>query len=489
MKTAARVIAAALLVVLMGACVDSEKIYTDRPVYDDPPSAAGGFLGYSNAEAKLTICGSCHVGRQAQWKQTAHYSAWEDLQGSGHAAEFCENCHTVSELGNNETGDVGWTSTGDTRYLDVQCESCHGPGQTHVAAPDVAPPLAPLRVGLDLTTGCGECHQGTHHPFVEQWEQSSHSKDPPSFAANNPECIACHRGQGTLIAWGARGDYQEKDSDEALPVVCGVCHDPHDTTFEGQLRFPVRTASYEIHLCARCHNRRPIPDPESSHGLAPHSPETELLQGTAGWVPPGVDFPPVLRGTHGSSANEKLCATCHVEAFEVTDEATGEFVLNSVGHLFTAIPCVNDQGIPVPGTCAFTTQVRRYEACATSGCHSSDDRAAELLSIKSEDIMDLANALLDQLKVVDPGLDAPGGEIDPTNPTLTVAEGAFFNFNLTTFPEEGEEATEGNVAGSTTHNPFLIEALLVASIEAVEDEYGVSPLLGIRDLLERLRGD
>jgi hypothetical protein len=178
-----------------------------------------------------------------------------------------------------------------------------------------------------------------------------------------------------------------------------------------------------------------------------------------------------------------------VEAFEVTDEATGEFVLNSVGHLFTAIPCVNDQGIPVPGTCAFTTQVRRYEACATSGCHSSDDRAAELLSIKSEDIMDLANALLDQLKVVDPGLDAPGGEIDPTNPTLTVAEGAFFNFNLTTFPEEGEEATEGNVAGSTTHNPFLIEALLVASIEAVEDEYGVSPLLGIRDLLERLRGD
>lgn len=30
-------------------------------------------------------------------------------------------------------------------------------------------------------------------------------------------------------------------------------------------------------------------------------------------------------------------------------------------------------------------------------------------------------------------------------------------------------------AGSTVHNPFLMEQLLISSIQAVEDEYGVSP--------------
>ncbi len=84
------------------------------------------------------------------------------------------------------------------------------------------------------------------------------------FAAAREECAACHRGQATLIAWGENDDYVEKFSSEPLPVVCGVCHDPHgETAFEHQLRFPVNTNSIEIHLCSKCHNRRPIPDPPS----------------------------------------------------------------------------------------------------------------------------------------------------------------------------------------------------------------------------------
>ena len=34
--------------------------------------------------------------------------------------------------------------------------------------------------------------------------------------------------------------------------------------------------------------------------------------------------------------------------------------------------------------------------------------------------------------------------------------------------------------GSTTHNPFLVESLLISSIEAVEEEYG--------DILPRVSG-
>jgi hypothetical protein len=79
---------------------------------------------------------------------------------------------------------------------------------------------------------------------------------------------------------------------------------------------------------------------------------------------------------------------------------------------------------------------------------------------------------------VDPNLDEPGGEIDATNPTFTVAEGAFFNMELAEF---GSAAFgTDTVLGSTTHNPFLMESLLITSIEAVEDEYA--------DILPRVSG-
>ncbi|MEK6253518.1 MAG: cytochrome c family protein, partial [Gemmatimonadales bacterium] len=243
------------LAAFAGGCVDEDTVYNDRPFGDDPPASAGGMLGYVQGNVGEPTCAQCHATPSGNWATTAHADAWNTLQDSGHAAEFCEACHTVSQLGNAATDPVGWTSTGDSRYVDVQCEACHGAGETHVADPQASQPLASLAVGEDLTNGCGECHNGTHHPFVEQWELSTHS-EVVGFAASNPECARCHRGQGTLAAWGVRGPYVEKFSEEPLAVVCGVCHSMHNNTFEGQLRFPVRTPDIQVHLCARCHNRR-----------------------------------------------------------------------------------------------------------------------------------------------------------------------------------------------------------------------------------------
>ena len=114
-------------------------------------------------------------------------------------------------------------------------------------------------------------------------------------------------GQGTLLAWGVRSDYVERDSEEPLAVVCGVCHSMHSNTFEGQLRFPVQTPDVELHLCARCHDRRSVADPNSSHGLEPHSPETKFLVGESGWIPPGSGLSlGSISMTHGSASNEKL---------------------------------------------------------------------------------------------------------------------------------------------------------------------------------------
>ena len=454
--------------VALAACTETEteivEVEVPAPRYEEPPEGAAGFLGYFDQAELLTTCGNCHVGFQGQWETSAHADAWAGLQDSGHAQSFCEGCHTVGQLGNATDTEGGWTATGDVRYHDVQCESCHGPGQSHVDNPDASQPFASLAVALDPATGCAECHAGNHHPFIEDWSQSSHAS-VIGFAADREACAACHSGQGTLRAWGENAEYLE-DGGTQLAVTCGVCHDPHGSENQGQLRFPVQTTSIENHLCARCHNRRSVPDPNSSHGLSPHSPESALLIGDAGWFPPNSQIDEgQIRGTHGSDANPRLCATCHVASYDISDAETGEFVFTSTGHLFEALPCVDAQGIPVAGECEVSTSARSFKSCTGSGCHGDATAAFSALTSGRTAIENAAADLIAQLETVDPNLDDAGGEIDAANPTFTVAEGAFFNYNLATKGGDGIAA-----AG---HNPFLVEALLLASQTAVENEYGV----------------
>ena len=59
----------------------------------------------------------------------------------------------------------------------------------------------------------------------------------------------------------------------------------------------------------------------------------------------------------------------------------------------------------------------------------------------------------------------PDTEFDNSDGVITVAEGAKFNSGL------------GKIESSAVHNPFLTEALLTGSIDAVQDYYGPFPLL------------
>jgi hypothetical protein len=167
-----------------------------------------------------------------------------------------------------------------------------------------------------------------------------------------------------------------------------------------------------------------------------------------------------------------------VNSFTVTDEETGEFVFEATGHLFTAIPCVNEEGIPVPGDCPVTVQDRSFQGCTEAACHGNEDAAFSALQRATERIDRLTENLLGQLEQVDPGLTDAGGEIDGADPTFTTAEGALFNYELAVFG--------GDTRGSAVHNPFHIEALLVASIDAVQEEYDVAPALN-RDWKAELR--
>lgn len=481
---------AIVLAVFVG-CTDEETIFVERPIFNDPPETTNNFLGYFDAAEKQTTCGNCHAGKQAGWEETAHADAWAGLQSSGAAQESCWGCHAISENGNALTDPGGINLVEDEAYFDVQCENCHGSGFEHVQDPDASQPLASALVAVDATNGCGECHSDVHHPFVEEWSQSPHAKPWGQFfagagdenctscaAARPPEdgCPGCHRGQDVLVRFGENDDYLEKFDEEHLAHTCAVCHDPHELNNEHQLRFPVNTNAVELHLCAQCHDRRPVPDPESSHGLEPHSPEAALLVGDAGWFPPGSDIGTgQIRGTHGSEANEELCATCHLSTFSLNDPETGDFLFSATGHLFRPIPCVDAQGIPQPFevACDFTVEARNFSGCTGAGCHGDAQAAASALSAATTRIGGLAEDLIAQLALVDPNLEDEGGAIDPNDPIFTVAEGAFFNHALAEFGNP--DYNTFSVVGSSVHNPFLIESLLIASIQAVEDEYGIAP--------------
>jgi len=485
-RAGALVTSAFLGIVLAGACTDEKIIEVERPFFEQPPAAAGGVLGFDEASVNLTICGNCHVGQQGGWELTAHANAFDRIAASDPAS--CKDCHAVTERGNASEAQIGFASTQDARYQDVQCESCHGPGAAHVSNPDVAEhPLASIAVPhpegagalapggalhvAQATEGCAECHGEAHQPIVEQWAASPHG-EVVAFPAGRAECQQCHRGQQILTAWGETADYKEKNSPEHQAIVCAVCHDPHDKDNPSQLRFPVNSPALELNLCARCHNRRADPEVTSTRG--PHAPQAPLLLGDAGWFPPGVNFEPgQILATHGTDRNPGFCATCHLPKFQIGDPLRSGALVESTSHTFGPIPCIDAQGRPLPfrTDCDLAPPARSYKACTGGACHGSEQTAFSALTAATTRIQREAGQLLAQLTAVDPNLGSSGGEISAGAP-FTVADGAFFNYGLATFG--------GNLGrGSSVHNPFLVEALLIASIQAVEEEYGVAASIAV----------
>jgi predicted CXXCH cytochrome family protein len=450
----------AAVVITGSACVDEEIVYRDRDLTGDIPAGHAGFLGLSDEATNLTVCGNCHISFQGQWEETAHAQAWATLQNSGSAQAFCENCHTVNQLGNLTEEAGGYATTKDTRYHNVQCESCHGPGLAHVQNPgDDNVPLAPLAVGVDMSTGCGECHSGAHHPFVEEWSESGHG-EALAYPAGRPECESCHSGEGALKAWGIRAEFAEKEEtaqpNQHLAITCAVCHDPHDATNEGQLRFAVDVPNEEENLCMKCHHKRGNPD-MASQQRGPHSPEGPVLLGYGGWWPPNLQFPgtgdtAVIIASHGSNANPKLCAGCHINAYAAVDPLTGTEVF-STGHLFAAIPCI-ENGVPVPGDCA--SSQRTYQTCTGAGCHGSENVARSLQQVAELRIDALADELGELIAAI------PGTEFDANDGRYSTGEGAKFNYELAI------------MRGSVIHNPFLVEALLISTIRQVGVDYGLA---------------
>jgi predicted CXXCH cytochrome family protein len=455
-----RAIAAVALIIMVSACTDETIVFRERELFETPPTAALGFLGYTDQDTKLTVCGNCHVGVQAQWENTAHADAWNGLQDSGGAQAFCEGCHTTNDFGNTTTQTGGYNAIPEARYQDVQCEACHGPGIMHVTNPDASQPFASIAVGAELESGCGQCHSGAHHAFLEDWAGSRHGFAASSYARGREACQSCHEGKAALVALGVDANYLEKGSSEVQPIGCAVCHDPHGSPNDAQLRFPIDVPNVEQNLCMKCHQKRAVPDlgPDGtgSSTRGPHSPQGPLLLGEdVGWIPPNFAYSnTAILGTHGTDANPRLCATCHVSSREITDELTGDFIVKVTGHSFEPIPCVDAQGVPTGAEdCADTD--RSFVSCTSSGCHGSADAARSVRAIAQTRIANLVSELNALLALV------PGDQFSSDDDIFTSAEGAEFNAQL------------GEISSSAIHNPFMMEALLTSSIAHIKDFYGL----------------
>jgi len=466
---------------VFAGCED-DVVYQNRPPYNPPAAAAASFLGYYDAPTQQTTCGNCHADFQGGWATTKHAQAYNTLNSNAGKQDSCFGCHTVNGRGNAASGTTaGWDGVKDAVYHDVQCESCHGAGLQHVDGISQGNLVRPLaKLGMDAKGNCGDCHTGTHHPFVEEWKASRHANLNTS-RASNPSCVGCHEARGALAKWGFDVNYVEKSTPTAYqpPATCAICHNPHGSANPNQLRFPVTTTDPEQNLCMKCHLRRDEPEPPST--VTPHAPQGGVLLGIAGWRPPGFLYDTArIYGSHATTKNPKLCAGCHVLRFTVTDPTSGNFTFQATGHLFRPVPCLDAQGKPTADkTCAYTTAARSWQSCTQSGCHANADVAVSAFNTVRNRMKVFTDQLWQDLNKdgtlqaapTDAGLLATVKQQRPaewTTADITPAEGAEFNARLC-----GEYGQSNSDNSKGVHNPFLCDALLTSTITYIKSYYGL----------------
>lgn len=448
------------------ACAD-----TSNPVQPVGPQFAGSFVGYVDVTGQQTTCGNCHPGKQRDWLQTGHAKAWSALGDSGRANASCQKCHTTNGLTNAAADSDGYFRAGAAarrRFQDVQCESCHGPGQAHVTLPDSTKPIPYLTAGdSGLTHGCGACHSGAQQPFFEDWSSGGHGVLEAPAIASGGACLGCHEAKAVNSRFGGSNLYAEANDPNPMPITCVSCHDPHGNSANvSQLRFSM-AARDTTNLCIQCHNRRAVPDLTTARG--PHAPQGPTFLGYAGWQPPGFSWDSTNIPSHANPGpNPDLCGRCHVATFSVGSGAS--FVRNYTGHKFYAIPCLAADGT-VDTTTTCDPSVRTFATCADNdGCHSSEGAARALFVSLDQEMRYLADVLWhdtngnDVIDAGDTGLltQVPSSEFT-VSATMTTAKGALFNVRLL-----NTDRSHG------VHNPPYLRSLLIATINAVQTTYGLS---------------
>ncbi|MCI0336951.1 MAG: hypothetical protein L0226_05205 [Acidobacteria bacterium] len=131
-------------------------------------------------------CGTCHVAEYAIWQKSLHSHAFAALETKHRAFDAaCVGCHS---LGFQKEGFVNIKAT--PQFANVHCESCHGPGSEHVAAPAAGNYKTPLK-----NESCLVCHDRENSPdfdFRKYWPVVAHTntfKQPAAAGAEGKKRI------------------------------------------------------------------------------------------------------------------------------------------------------------------------------------------------------------------------------------------------------------------------------------------------------------
>jgi hypothetical protein len=156
-----------------------EEIRHTRLALDDPAYASANEVPGTHATATFTgteSCVKCHASAAAIWQGSRHAGAFAALVAvRADADPSCVGCHTIGF----EKPSGYRRENGDSRLTNVGCESCHGPGSTHLAQRTGGGPVTfhfrPLAAG-----DCMKCHNGEFsRPFVWNafWPLVQHGKN------------------------------------------------------------------------------------------------------------------------------------------------------------------------------------------------------------------------------------------------------------------------------------------------------------------------
>ncbi len=310
------------------------------------------------ADTANTSCASCHNPQfgaspvYEEWITTKHSYAMDSLASTlGYSCLPCHNTgwnpnvtnygadEYVDSLPNNEYQITNVQKF--NKVKNVQCEVCHGPmGNADGTLSTDHWGFGTTNVPNYSAALCGTCHQGAHHPFYEEWQQSAHANSLISTFTrqNNGACYRCHTAQD-FVAYLTDSTYNGttfQPEGQLQPLACVACHDPHEKKYTAQLRVPI--IPNVSNICDKCHTAGI--DSVDIH-TTPHHTTSECLTGSSlfGYHYPGVNY---SNSPHTYAATNR-CIDCHVHATPV-DPATG---IAYTGHTFQP----------------------RVAACAQPSCH------------------------------------------------------------------------------------------------------------------------
>lgn len=154
------------------------EVRTAKLTIDDPLHLSGDAIPGVRLTSKYAgseSCSACHAQDYAVWQKSAHSRAFSALLARESDADpNCIACHTIG-FGTESGYQRGFAGK---RMTQVGCESCHGPGSTHVEqrtqGKEPTFKFRPL-----AAANCTTCHHGEFsRPFdwAEFWPAVAHGK-------------------------------------------------------------------------------------------------------------------------------------------------------------------------------------------------------------------------------------------------------------------------------------------------------------------------